>query len=390
MDPQLIEFAVGHFLSTVKDAVLRKLRRGPDFELQKADGSRILVEVKAGKPTRDVIQRLAKQVGEYGEPVARFLLVTQARPSDNLLSEFETSFSEVETQAMWVALSDLPKELGMPSPGDLTSPRTLAHLQLGSLVSNLQIYRSAPIGTLPQLAADIGERKDLLPLLRQFSHLTISKLESESDTVDKQLRFGERIPQVTVVLSDIVDFSSLVSASQPEELKGYRSRYYRLAREMVFSHHGMLDKFIGDAVLAVFGYPVAADSDSVHAVRFAQELVDLGKDILSGWIGDLNAVIETGTRVGIATGDLWPINIGSDEIEVSLLGDTINLAARLEKHCQRNNILLDNRSKQKAAKEDADYIAGLKLTQVLIPSKEAKGQQFTTRAWTKDGENTDG
>lgn len=390
MDPFLIEFAVGQLLSSAKDLVLRKLRRGPDFELKRADGSRVLIEVKAGIPSPNIIDRLATQVREYGETVDRFILVTPESPPPSLLPHFESSFSSTRTKASWIALNELPKELDIPSPGDLTSPRTLDNLQLRALVSNLHAYNLAPIGVIPEAKSETGRRSELLPLMRQFSHRTIAQLSAHKGPIEGQLKFGERLPQVTVVLSDIVNFSSLVNASQPEELKEHMSRYYRLARDLVFSHNGMLDKFIGDAVLAVFGYPVVGDADSVHAIKFAQELVELGKDVLSSWSGDLNAVIATGTRVGIATGALWPINIGTDEMEVTLLGDTINLAARLEKNCQRNNILMDNRSKGKASKEDSDYVAGLQLIQIQISASDAKGQQFPIRAWTKDNQDKEG
>lgn len=89
-------------------------------------------------------------------------------------------------------------------------------------------------------------------------------------------------------------------------------------------------------------------------------------------------------------GKLAEVDIGTDEVEVTLLGDTINLAARLEKNCQRDNILVDNRTKGKASKEDADYVNALPLTQVQIPPSEAKGQQFTIRAWTKNDQELEG
>ena len=111
MDPLLVEFAVGQFLSTAKGVVLRKLRRGPDFELENADGSRVLIEVKGGTPRRDMLQQLAKQVCEYGKPVDRFLLVTPTSPSPTLLSEFELTF----------AREDIPKRNGSRSVTSLAN-----------------------------------------------------------------------------------------------------------------------------------------------------------------------------------------------------------------------------------------------------------------------------
>jgi adenylate cyclase len=104
--------------------------------------------------------------------------------------------------------------------------------------------------------------------------------------------------------------------------------------------------------------------------------------VLRQWLGELNAVIETGTRVGVAAGDLWPINIGSTQIEITLLGDPINLAARLEKNCATDETLIDNRTHSKAVREDAALVSGLGFAKIEIPPGAAKGQQFPIPGWT--------
>ena len=381
MDPFLIEFAVNHFLSSVKEGVLKKLRRGPVFELLTETGTRVLIEVKGSLPSRDSLERLARMVNEYGEKADRFLLVTPALPSLELAAVFAALFSDGALDAKWIGLNDIPDELGIPTPGDLSNPKTLAKLQLETLVSNVGRYIDGPVG--PHIDEPEGKEDlvDLVPLAGQFSHRTIATLIGLPGSVETQLRLGEKIESVSVVLSDLINFSSLINASQPDELKESMSRYYRLARDAIFSHHGMLDKFIGDAVLAVFGYPVAGEDDSANALRFARELLDIGTAVLTDWQRGLNAHIETGTRIGIATGDLWPINIGSDSVEVALLGDTISLAARLERRSPPDNVLIDNRTKTKAEKENVELVKGMGLVQLLVTPGEAKGQQFITRAW---------
>jgi class 3 adenylate cyclase len=158
-------------------------------------------------------------------------------------------------------------------------------------------------------------------------------------------------------------------------------QYYRRARQAIFDHHGMLDKFIGDAVLAVFGYPHPMPTAAVNAINFAQALIRIGQDVMESWQAELNAVIPTGTRVGIASGDIWPINIGRSLIEVALLGDTINLASRLEKNCAVDRLLMDNRTHTSGQRIDSAFISSLKLQQIIISTADAKGQAFPVRAW---------
>jgi len=104
---------------------------------------------------------------------------------------------------------------------------------------------------------------------------------------------------------------------------------------------------------------------------------------MESWQAELNAVISTGTRVGIASGDIWPINIGRSVIEVALLGDTINLAARLEKNCLVDKLLIDNRTHTSGQRHDPVFMSSLKLQQIIVSTADAKGQAFPIRAWAQ-------
>jgi adenylate cyclase len=251
---------------------------------------------------------------------------------------------------------------------------------MSALTKGLERYEKAPKGAFPPTTATSLDDKQALA--RQFPLPAITHLLSQEKPLPEALDLGHRREKVTVVLSDIVNFSSIVKESNPESLRDAMGQYYWKSREAVFSHGGMLDKFIGDAVLAVFGYPETRDSAPVDAIRFAQDLIEIGKEVLEAWQADLNAVISTGTRVGITTGDIWPINIGKDCLEVALLGDSINLAARLEKNCQVDRFLMDNRTHTAAKRYDELFITKLNLHQVVITAAEAKGQPFATKAST--------
>jgi class 3 adenylate cyclase len=135
------------------------------------------------------------------------------------------------------------------------------------------------------------------------------------------------------------------------------------------------------AVLAVFGYPSESPDAACRAIRFGQALVAIGNDVLGGWVGELNAKIETGTRVALATGHIWPINIGARAVEIALFGDTINLAARLEKNCTVDRLLLDHRTNNAAAKADPKFVSSLGLEQIEVPVENAKGQAYPVKAW---------
>lgn len=382
----LVELVVSNFLRTsLPNSDVSALRSGPDFEVVTGTGrTRTLIEVRGTVRDHGQMDRLARLVRKAAQPGDRFILVTPSPPDEPQAAAFAEVMGDQPFDATWVPIQQLPDVLGVPSPGDLLSPETMARLQTASLVSSVERYSAAPIGPGSTAVSDaVGN--ELVSMTRQFGYDALASIAKDNRPLEDVLRVGQRVDQVTIVLSDVVNFSTLVTASNSDELREFMGRYYRLAREAVFKHGGMLDKFIGDAVLAVFGYPVPGALDAVSAVRFAKELTLIGQEVLGAWQEELNAPVGTGTRIGIATGELWPINIGSSQVEITLLGDTINLAARLEKNCEPDNLLMDNRTKQKVTREDAAFVGGLGLTQIMVQPGEAKGQLMAIRAWTIDG-----
>lgn len=382
MEYGLLESVVANWLwSVAKDLLVKKRNeRWPDFELRSETGERILLELKSKAPSKRVIDFMAQKVRAISDPASRFILVTPDNPTQDQIKGFSLAFKDIPCQSQWITLKDLPDILDRPSPGSWTSPKTWSDLQTNALITGLTAYAAAPIGTVPY--DDSGPpANEIEALARQFPYEAIAQLRGSAVPLESQLGFGARRADVTIVSSDLVNFSSLVNASRPDDLKEAMGQYYQQARQAVFDHGGMLDKFIGDAVLAVFGYPHPNPQASCAAIRFAQALTSIGQSVLSSWQADLNAVIDTGTRIGIATGDIWPINIGQSGIEVSLLGDTINLAARLEKNCSVDKLLMDNRTHSAAQRADNAFLASLDLQQIIISKDNVKGQPYSIRAW---------
>src|SRR5436305_11429073 len=117
---------------------------------------------------------------------------------------------------------------------------------------------------------------------------------------------------VTVVFCDVTGSTALGEVTDPEALRALLARYFERMRGIVESHGGSVEKFIGDAVMAVFGVPVAHEDDALRACRTAVEMRD--------------ALPELGIagRVGVNTGE---VVTGTEERLVT--GDAVNLAARL-------------------------------------------------------------
>jgi adenylate cyclase len=378
----LLEQAVANYIQAeANDLVVTRPRdqQWPDFVLKTSVDSHLLIEVKAKAPETAVMQQMAMRLQGDQPSGAKFLLVTPDAPDAAEVARFQKYFLGANLPTEWIGVKELPRRLGRKSPGNWDSNRTLASLQTKALVKGLDQYAGAPIG--PEGKAKSRPSSNEIALARQLPYSLIRDILADPVGLDSRLCFGNKRPNVTVVLSDLVNFSNIVSVSQSEDLRERMAEYYRKARAAVFEHDGMLDKFIGDAVLAVFGYPRASSNAAVNAIRFATSLTEIGRDVLGEWQQLLNTTVQTGTRIGLATGEIWPLNIGDSTVEITLLGDTINLAARLEKTSPTDGLRMDNRTHTLASRADQAYIDALKLKSDTLPASDLKGQMNPIDTW---------
>ncbi|HSO56437.1 MAG TPA: adenylate/guanylate cyclase domain-containing protein, partial [Actinomycetes bacterium] len=131
---------------------------------------------------------------------------------------------------------------------------------------------------------------------------------------------------MTVVFSDLSGSTALGERLDPESLSQVMARYYEAMRTVVRRHGGTVEKFAGDAVMAVFGIPAAHEDDALRAVRAASDmhaaLAELNQGLWTEWRVRLE--LHTGVNTGeVMTGDP---GVGSSLV----VGDAVNLAARLE------------------------------------------------------------
>jgi class 3 adenylate cyclase/tetratricopeptide (TPR) repeat protein len=138
---------------------------------------------------------------------------------------------------------------------------------------------------------------------------------------------------VTVVFCDVVGSTALGEQLDPEALRRVLARWFTEARDTLEHHGGVVEKFIGDAVMAVFGIPRAHEDDALRALRAASDLQERIARLRAELQRDPGATLET--RVGVNTGE---VVTGTDERLVT--GDAVNVAARLEQSARPGEILL--------------------------------------------------
>ena len=147
--------------------------------------------------------------------------------------------------------------------------------------------------------------------------------------------------RVSVLFVDLENFTALAESLDPEEVRTVQSRYFEVARSLVARYGGTIEKFIGDAVMAVWGAPAAHEDDAERAVRAALEIVDA-----VGRLGGAASGSTLTARAAVTTGQA-AVTLGASG-QGMVAGDLVTIAARLQSHAPIGGVLVDAATRELA------------------------------------------
>ena len=185
------------------------------------------------------------------------------------------------------------------------------------------------------------------------------------------LALPEERRQVTVVFADLSGYTAVAETMDPEAVKSLVERCLRRLGEEGERYGGRVDKYIGDNVMSIFGAPVAHEDDAERAVRAALGMQAAMAEINEG-LGDTHGV-SFALRVGVNTGEVLAGSVGR---EYTVIGDTVNVASRLETASRPGSVTVGERT-YRATRHVVEYRP--------LEALELKGKADPVRAWEAVG-----
>jgi len=162
-----------------------------------------------------------------------------------------------------------------------------------------------------------------------FGHYVSPQVVNELINSPEKLSLAGEDREVSIFFSDIRGFTTISEGMTSEQLASFMNEYLTVMSDLIMKHEGTVDKYIGDAIMALWGAPLADERHAVHAVRAALAMMRKLTELRPEWLRRGLPYIDIG--IGINTGVVSVGNFGSEQrFDYTVIGDSVNLASRLE------------------------------------------------------------
>lgn len=231
----------------------------------------------------------------------------------------------------------------------------------GDLNQTINLKRNDELGELTDAFNDMAESlREKEKMRGAFTKYVSADVMNEALSGDSVSVGGEK-RNVTIFFSDIAGFTTISEAMAPEDLVLLLNEYFDEMVKILDRHEGTLDKFIGDAIMAVYGAPRKVENHGLKCVLASLEMNQKMTELRPKWASEGKP--EMRIRMGIATDNVIVGNVGSSaRIQYTAIGDGVNLAARLESlgKVYGVNILMEentwNQAKEKVLARELDLV----------------------------------
>jgi adenylate cyclase len=175
----------------------------------------------------------------------------------------------------------------------------------------------------------VVEEREKKKIRGAFQYYLTASVINEMLKDPTKLKLGGDKKDLTVLFSDIRGFTTVSEKLTPEELVHLLNEYLTAMTDIVFKYDGLLDKYMGDAIMAVYGAPLDQPDHPLRACRTALDMINALRKLQEKWAAEGRPQLNIG--VGINTGEMVVGNMGSQmRFDYTVMGDSVNLGSRLE------------------------------------------------------------
>jgi adenylate cyclase len=232
----------------------------------------------------------------------------------------------------------------------------------GDFDQKINIKRSDELGDLTDAFNDMAKSLREKEVIKgAFSKYVTKSVVDRILQHQDGLKLGGEKKTVTIFFSDIRGFTAMSEVLSAEEVVQLLNEYFTAMTAIIFKYEGTLDKYMGDAIMAVYGAPIDMADHAERAVLTAVEMSRKMIELQAKW--RMEGKREVNIGIGINTGEVVVGNIGSNErMEYTAIGDNVNLTQRLESVAEKGQILISSSTYEKVKhKVDAVMLDPIKV-----------------------------
>ena len=327
-----------------------------------------------------------RELQHWGEPVGILHIGFSKKPLQENVAESQRSLLIIELLLIlfglllsgWVA-----RRVAKPLERITEEQRRIQDLRLDG-----EFELKSPIVEVDSLSRSLGAMRTSL---RAFQIYMPAELVRELILRGEDAALGGQERELSILFADIAEFTSISEELRPEELMLQLSEYLGLLAEIIRTHSGTVDKYLGDGVMAFWGAPVLSEHHASDACQAALECRNRIQELNETWKAQGKKPFWS--RIGIHTGNTLVGNVGSaNRMNYTVVGDSVNLASRLEgiNKIYQTNIIVSVETQEEAGSQflfrPLDTVRvkgkknGVKIFELLDSKEQAseKQKQFCT------------
>lgn len=325
-----------------------------EYQVYLADGERRneikKVIFKKDQPLIQILEKEKKELTKYD---------VLEDPKYRAICEACTKDFETLNASLMVPLVFQDKMIGLLNLGEKKSGKFYNREDI-DLLRTLANHGAVAIENARLVDQMKNEEKVRLNLARYLSPQIVDQVIKK----DVEVNLGGDRKVVTVLFSDIRNFTRISESLPPDKLVQLLNEYFTEMAAIIFENQGSLDKYIGDAIVAVFGSLITLENSSRSAAQAAIQMMKRMWKLNEKWKNQYGFTMDIG--IGINTGEVFLGNIGSPErMEFTVIGDTVNIASRFSGLAKAGQILITKETLSNLGPE-------IKYTE--LPPIEVKGK----------------